>query len=112
MKYLTLQPIKAHKPCPDQFRRARRLFGKRKRIAVTVALAVKVAPLFDWDRIAEELLTAATYKAYDEAKVAACKAYNAATAAASKVCGEALAAAYKAYDEARAAAFARAYLSM
>ena len=58
MKYITLKQIAAHNPCADQYRTARRLFGKRKRIAVTVAPAVKVAPLFDWHWLALRLLTA------------------------------------------------------
>ena len=101
MKYLTLQQIKQHAPCADQFRKARRFFGKRKRIAVSVRLAVKVAPLFDWDWLADNLLTAPALKAYDEATAPARKAYSEATASA-----------MKAYDEATASAFARAYLSM
>src|SRR3990167_6446838 len=101
MKYITLKQIEAHQPCANQFRAARRLFGKQKRILVTVDAAVAVADRFDFDWLAENLLTPAAQKAYGEAAASAWKAY-----------GEAAASAWKAYGEAAASAFARAYLSM
>ena len=108
MKYITLQQIKQHDPCADQFRKARRLFGKRKRIAVTVALAVKVAPLFDWRWLSNKLLNSTARRAYAEALATAQRAYDEATVPAQRAYDEALAPAQRAYDEATA----RAYLSM
>ena len=123
MKYITLQSIKAHNPCEDQYKKACKLFGKRKRIAVSVRLALSVADQFDWDWLAQKFLSATAEKAcnearapalnaYREARAAAANACNGATAAALNAYNEARAAAWNAYREARAATFARAYLSM
>ena len=90
MKYITLEQIKAHQPCAVQFRVARRLFGKRTRIAVTVEAAVAVADKFDFHWLAEKLLAPAAWAKYERVRAAALAEYQRATAA----------------------AFARAYLSM
>ena len=112
MKYITLQQIKRHNPCASEFRKVKRFFGKRKRIVVTVRRAVAVADQFNFDWLAEKLLSAPADKAYDDARAAARKAYDDATVPARKAYDDATAAAWKAYADARAAAFARAYLKM
>ena len=111
MKRISLSKIKSHNPCADQFKLARKLFGKRQHLAVSVKLALSVADKFDWNWLAQRFLSAPAWKAYSEAVAAAWKAYSEARAPARKECAEAVAAAQKAYDEAMAAAFARAYLS-
>ena len=100
MKHITLKQIKAHNPCASEFRKVKRFFGKRTRIAVSVRLAVSVATRFNLHWLAEKLLTPTALKAYDEATAPAEKAYDEATAPAEK-----------AYREAKAPAFARAYLA-
>ena len=71
MKYITLEQIKQHDPCASEFRKVKRFFGKRKRIAVTVRRAVAVANRFDFDWLAHHLLAAPARKAYADAKAAA-----------------------------------------
>src|SRR5574341_269324 len=104
MKYITVNQIKALNPCADQFCRFKRFMGKRQRIAVSVKAAIAVADQFDFDWLANRLLTAAARKAYNEAIAAARKAYSEAKAPAWKAYSEAIAPARKAYDEAKAAA--------
>ena len=101
MKYITLEQIKRHHPCASEFRRVKRFFGKRKRIVVTVRRAVAVADQFNFDWLAEHLLTTVPARqAYADATAPARQAYNDASATADK-----------AYADAKAAAFARAYLN-
>ena len=71
MKYITLQQIKRHNPCASEFRKVKRFFGKRKRIVVTVRRAVAVADQFNFDWLAEKLLSAPAGKAYADARAAA-----------------------------------------
>ena len=121
MKYITLEQIEQHNPCASEFRKVKRFFGKRKRIVVTVRRAVAVADQFNFDWLAEKLLSAPARRPYADAAVPARRAYAEAMAPAYKAYDDAMAAAYKAYDDAMAAAwkayadataatFARAYL--
>ena len=83
MKYITLEQIKRHHPCASEFRRVKCFFGKRKRIVVTVRRAVAVADQFNFDWLAEHLLTTVPARqAYYDVTAAASKAYADATAAA------------------------------
>src|SRR3990167_8893235 len=82
MKYITLEQIKAHQPCAEQFRAARRLFGKRKQIAVTVEAAVAVSDKFDFHWLAVNLLTPAALAEFLRVTAAARAEYERAMAAA------------------------------
>src|SRR3990167_5315207 len=105
MKYITLQQIKRHNPCASEFRKVKRFFGKRKRIVVTVRRAVAVADQFNFDWLAEKLLSAPARRAYADAAVPARRAYAEAMAPARKAYADARASARKAYDDATAAAW-------
>ena len=109
MKYLTLQQIRKHYPCADQYKLAVKFFHGRAKIAVTDKAALSVAALFDWDWLAKDLLPDFERKAYDNAKATAWKAYNDAKAPARKAYLDATAPARKAYRYATALAFVRAY---
>ena len=97
--YISLQQIKALNPCADQFHAARRFFGKRKRVAVSVRLAVSLASKFDFQWLAQKTLTEPAQQAYDAARAPTWQAYNAARAQAQQ-----------AYDAATAQAWAKAYI--
>src|SRR3990167_6285967 len=112
MKYITLKQIKAHQPCADEFRAACRLFGKRKRIAVTVKAAVAVADKFDFKWLALKLLTLMAWAEYQRAIAPAGAEYERARAAAWAEFERDTAPAWAEYQRAKAAAFARAYLRM
>jgi hypothetical protein len=88
--------------CADQVELFAKYFPRG--VVPTVAKALAVAGLFDWDFAARELLTPAALKVYDEARAAARKVYDEATAAVWKVYYEATAPALKVYYEARAPA--------
>ena len=103
--------------------KSRRLFGKRKHIAVTVAPAVKVAPLFDWDWLAQHLLTAAWADEYERVTAPAraeyervtaltLAEYERVTAPARAEYKRVTAPARAKYERVTALAFAKAYLSM
>ena len=130
MTILTLQTLVAAGACTSQCDLFEGCFGQQ--VDITPELCVSVAPLFNLDWAARNLLSAdaykaydkgpsadaykaycearsAAYKAYDEARSAAYKAYDKASAAAYKAYEEARSAAHKAYREALAFAFGRAY---
>ena len=120
MTILTLQTLIDAEACRDQRDIFERRFGQQ--VDVTPELCVSVAPLFDWEWAAENLLSADAYKAYLDATedaparkayldatAPALKAYRDATAAARKAYRDAAAAALKAYRGVAAAAFGRAY---
>jgi hypothetical protein len=88
--------------CADQVE----LFAKHfpRGVVPTVAKALAVAGLFDWDWAARALLTPAALKVYNEASAAAWNAYEEAIAPARKVRDKASAAARKVYEEASAPA--------
>ena len=122
MRYSTYQQIKALHPCSDQLRKAHRLFGKRKRMRVTVDRAIALACEFDFEWLAERTLTGAARQAYEQARAAvwqvykqaeapARQAYERVRAAAWQAHEQAIAAARKSYEQAVAAAWARCYLS-
>src|SRR3990167_8527092 len=104
MKYITLEQIKAHQPCAEQFRAARRLFGKRKQIAVTVEAAVAVADKFDFHWLAVNLLPPAALAEFLRVTAAARAEYQRATAAARAEYERAMAAARAKYQRVTAAA--------
>ena len=100
--YISLQQIKALNPCADQFHAARRFFGKRKRVAVSVKVAVVLAQRFDFNWLAQRTLTRQSRQAYNAATAPAQQAYEAATARAQ---------ALQVYDAAMAQAWARCYIN-
>src|SRR3990167_7482225 len=112
MKHITLKQIKAHNPCREEYVKVRRFFGKRKRIAVTVKAAVAVAGQFNFDWLAEHLLTPAARAEYERATAAAWAEFKRATAPAWAEYDRARAAALAEFERVTAAAFARAYLNM
>ena len=67
MKYITLKQIKQLHPCRNQYRAASRLFGKRKRMAVSVRLAESLATRFDFYWLARKLLSASAWADYNRA---------------------------------------------
>ena len=87
IKYITFASIKAHKPCAGQLRRIRRLFGRRKRIAVTVRAAQAVASWADFGWLARYTLSVPARADYDKATAPAWADYN-------KACAPAWAAAH------------------
>jgi len=70
-RYLSWADIKKHNPCADQYRAAHKLFGKRKRIKVTVAAAVAVADQFYFAWLAEKTLSAQALAEYRRVKAQA-----------------------------------------
>src|SRR3990167_8680413 len=106
MKHITLKQIKAHQPCADEFRAACRLFGKRKRIAVTVEAAVAVAGQFDFAWLAQRLLTPAALAEYQRVEALAWAEYQRVEAAALAEYQRAMAAAWAEYQRTMAAAWA------
>ena len=103
--YISYQSIKDLHPCADQLRAARKLFGKRKRMAVTVQRAVDLSSQFNFGWLARNTLTAPALQAYSAAMVPAQQAYDAATAQAWQAYNAARAQARQAYDAARAQAW-------
>ena len=106
MKFLTLDQIKQHRPCPSAWRRARRLFGRRKRIAVTVRACVAVADWVDFGWLAEHLLSAPARADYRRATATARADHRRATAPARADHRRATATAWGDYDRATAPAWA------
>lgn len=120
--YITQNQIKAHNPCPSEWRKARRLFGKRQRIRVTVKAAVSLAHRVPFCWLAAKLLTAPAqaeyfgvtapaWKEYKRIMEAAWKEHIRSTAPAWAEYARVEAAAYEEYKRIRAAAFARSYLA-
>jgi len=112
MKYITLKQIKAHSPCADQFRKVRRFFGKRTRIAVTVKAAVAVADRFDFNWLAFWVLTPTARAEYGRLAEAALAEYERVRAPAWAEYERGRAPAQAEYERVKAAAFARAYQRM
>ena len=63
MKYLTLEQVQAKRPCRSGMIIARRIFGKRKKIAISVKLARTLSNLpYEW--LARHLLSASSWNAF------------------------------------------------
>ena len=65
--YISYASIKALHPCADQLRKVRRLFGKRKRMAVTIKRAVALASRFSFTWLAMKTLKAQARQTYNAA---------------------------------------------
>ena len=105
--YISYQSIKDLHPCADQLRVVRKLFGKRKRMAVTIGRAVALSSQFDFNWLAQGTLTGSALQAYNAARAQARQAgqaYDAATAQAGQAYDAATAQARQACDAARAQA--------
>ena len=108
--YISYETIEALHPCADQLREVRKLFGKRKRMAVTVKRAVALASRFNFDWLANHALSRPAKAAYNAAKAPARAAYDAATAPAGAAYHAATAPAGATYRAAIAQAWARCYI--
>ena len=100
--YISYQSIKDLRPCADQLCTVRKLFGKRKRMAVTIGRAVALSSQFDFNWLAQGTLTGSALQAYNAARAQALQAYSAATAQAQQAYYAATAQAQQAYYAATA----------
>ena len=106
-RVLTAKQLVALGACHDQVALFRKTFGASVR--VTPARMVKVAPLFDWEWGAWQLLSTQARAAYVAATAPAWAAYDATTVPALAACEAATAQAWAAYKAATAQAWAVAY---
>ena len=97
---ITLEMLKAHKACKNQYKLFAELFADG--VEITEELCAKHAQDFDFEWAARHLLSPLMWKAYDEATAPHRKAYEEATAAHRKAYEQAIAAHRKALDEATA----------
>ena len=108
--YISYQSIKYLRPCSDQLRNVCKLFGKRKRLAVTVKRAVALSSQFDFHWLAQRTLTASALQAYHAATAPSLRAYIAVRESALQAYNAATAPAPQAYEVARASAWAQQYI--
>ena len=108
-RLITARLLRARGACHEQVQLFRKTFPEGTPVTLSACRkAAKAGLLLDW--AADNLLSAAAWKVYNEARAAAHQVCDEAKAAA-WVCNEAGVAAYKIYDEAKAPAFYCAWKS-